>query len=824
MQFPESWLREFCNPQLTTTQLADTLTMAGLEVEDLQPVAPPFTKVVVGEIKEVQQHPNADRLRVCQVDVGQAQNLQIVCGAPNARVGIKVPCALVGAELPATADGKPFHIKLGQLRGVESQGMLCSAKELHLSDAHEGLLELSEAAKAGQDIRNHLNLDDTLFTLKLTPNLAHCLSVYGVARELSALTGEALCVPKIPSVPTTCTDRLSVEVKAPDLCGRFSGRVIKGVNPKAPTPAWMVDRLARCGQRSVSALVDISNYVMFELGRPTHIFDLHKIHGPLQVRWARTGEQLKLLNGNTVALDEQVGIIADDAQVESLAGIMGGDATAVSDDTQDIYLEAAFWWPKSVAGRSRRYNFSTDAGHRFERGVDPKLTVEHIERISQLILDICGSPTTVCGPVDDQQIHMPEPKPVSMRVQRAQKILGMPVSVEQCALAFTRLGFSFVQSNTASDNANDFGAASFSVTPPSWRFDLQIEEDLIEEIARMVGYDHFPHTPPQGPITAKIRPEHQRSAFAVRRLMAGMGYQETINFSFVEERWEHELAGNPQPIRLLNPIASQMGVMRSSLLASLVQVLKYNQDRKMSRVRVFELGRVFTKNPQVQDTDTTVAGFDQPMHLAGLVSGALAPMQWALKDQAADFFDVKADVEALLAPLQARFESGQHPAMHPGRCARIVLEGQVVGHVGELHPKWRQSYGLNATAVMFEVQLNAVLHRQVPQFAEISKHQPVERDLAVVVKDVVTHAELMAAIASTPHQQVLKETLLFDIYKPAPSAQPQATGGLQAGEKSMAIRLKLQAQDQTLTEDQIEGVVRAVIQQLEAQTGARLRG
>ena len=824
MQFPESWLREFCNPQLTTTQLADTLTRAGLEVEDLQPVAPPFTKVVVGEIKEVQQHPNADRLRVCQVDVGQAQNLQIVCGAPNARVGIKVPCALVGAELPATADGKPFHIKLGQLRGVESQGMLCSAKELHLSDAHEGLLELSEAAKAGQDIRIHLNLDDTLFTLKLTPNLAHCLSVYGVARELSALTGEALCVPKITSVVATCSDRLSVEVKAPDLCGRFSGRVIKGVNPKAPTPAWMVDRLARCGQRSVSALVDISNYVMFELGRPTHIFDLHKIHGPLQVRWARTGEQLKLLNGNTVALDELVGIIADDAQVESLAGIMGGDATAVSDDTHDIYLEAAFWWPKSVAGRSRRYNFSTDAGHRFERGVDPKLTVEHIERISQLILDICGSPTTVCGPVDDQQIHMPEPKPVSMRVQRAQKILGMPVSVEQCALAFTRLGFSFVQSNTASDNANDFGAASFSVKPPSWRFDLQIEEDLIEEIARMVGYDHFPHTPPQGPITAKIRPEHQRSAFAVRRLMAGMGYQETINFSFVEERWEHELAGNPQPIRLLNPIASQMGVMRSSLLASLVQVLKYNQDRKMSRVRVFELGRVFTKNPQVQDTDTTVAGFDQPMHLAGLVSGALAPMQWALKDQAADFFDVKADVEALLAPLQARFESGQHPAMHPGRCALIVLEGQVVGYVGELHPKWRQSYGLNATAVMFEVQLNAVLHRQVPQFAEISKHQPVERDLAVVVKDVVTHAELMAAIASTPHQQVLKETLLFDIYKPAPSAQPQATGGLQAGEKSMAIRLKLQAQDQTLTEDQIEGVVRAVIQQLEAQTGARLRG
>ncbi len=394
MQFPESWLREFCNPPISTQALADTLTMAGLEVEELQPVAPPFTGIVVGEIKEAVQHPDADRLRVCKVDVGQGSLLNIVCGAPNARVGIKVPCAMVGAELPPGEDGKPFKIKVGKLRGVESEGMLCSAKELKIADDHGGLLELANDAPLGQNIREHLRLDDTLFTLKLTPNLAHCLSVFGIARELSALTGAPLQTPVFPKIQTTHKDTLPVKIEATDLCGRFSGRIVRGVNPKATTPAWMVDRLARCGQRSVSPLVDISNYVMFELGRPSHIFDLDKIHGGLQVRWGKAGEQLALLNGNTVTVDEKVGVIADSKEVESLAGIMGGQATAVSDSTSNIYIEAAFWWPTAIAGRSRRFNFSTDAGHRFERGVDPQLTVEHIERITQLVIDICGTPET----------------------------------------------------------------------------------------------------------------------------------------------------------------------------------------------------------------------------------------------------------------------------------------------------------------------------------------------------------------------------------------------------------------------------------------------
>ena len=808
MQFPESWLREFCNPPLSTQQLADALTMAGLEVEELRPVAPPFTKIVVGEIKEAVQHPNADRLRVCKVDVGQDALLDIVCGAPNARVGIKVPCALVGAELPPGEDGKPFVIKVGKLRGVESQGMLCSARELKLSEDHGGLLELRGDALLGQDIREHLQLDDTLFTLKLTPNLAHCLSVYGVAREVAALTGAPLRTPDFPGVAVTHAQKLPVRVSATDLCGRFSGRVVRGVNTKARTPQWMVDRLARCGQRSVTALVDISNYVMFEYGRPSHIFDLDKIHGGLDVRWGNPGEQLKLLNGNTVVVDQKVGVIADDVQVESLAGIMGGDATAVSDDTQNVYVEAAFWWPKAIAGRSRRFNFSTDAGHRFERGVDPSQTVEHIERITQLILDICGTDATQCGPMDDLQVNLPRNEPVHLRVARACKVIGMPLSQAQCADALTRLGLPLTQ-----------GEGVVTVTPPSYRFDLQIEEDLIEEVARMVGYNQLPQTPPLAPITAKTRPEAQRSPFAVRRTLANMGYQETINFSFVEERWEHELAGNLNPIKLLNPIASQMSVMRSSLLGSLLQVVKFNLDRKAPRVRVFELGRVFLRDTSVQNTDASVQGFHQPMRVAGMVYGGVDMPQWGRKEQGADFFDVKGDVEALLSPLRAQFVSLEHPAMHPGRCAAVLVEGLQIGWIGELHPKWRQAYELPQAPLMFELDLDAVLQRKVPAFVAVSKHQAVERDIAVLVGEAVTHAALMEAVWAAPTAGLLRDALLFDLYRPK---SPVSTT-TEAATKSLAVRLTLHGDDATLTEEQIELAVQAVLSEIGRRLGGRQR-
>ncbi|MBS3996765.1 MAG: phenylalanine--tRNA ligase subunit beta [Hydrogenophaga sp.] len=808
MQFPESWLRAFCNPPLSSQQLADTLTMAGLEVEELEPVAPPFTGVVVGRILEAVQHPNADRLRVCQVDVGQPQPLSIVCGAPNARPGILVPCATVGAALPPGEDGKPFLIKLGKLRGVESQGMLCSAKELKLNDEHGGLLELADDAVVGRDIREQLQLDDILFTLKLTPNLAHCLSVYGIAREVAALTGAPLQEPSFSAVPVTLQDRLPVQVQAPDLCGRFTGRIVRGVNTRATTPAWMVERLARCGQRSVSPLVDISNYVMFELGRPSHIFDLDKIHGGLQVRWGREGEQLKLLNGNKVAVDPAVGVIADDQSVESLAGIMGGDATAVSDDTRNIFIEAAFWWPKAIAGRSRRYNFSTDAGHRFERGVDPSTTVEHVERITQLVLDICGGEAAT---LDDQIVNLPVPTPVTLRVARAAKVIGMPLSQAQCAGALRRLGLALEE-----------GEGTLTVTPPAYRFDLQIEEDLIEEVARVVGYEHLPATPPQAPITAKIRTEARRGPFAVRRQLAQLGYQETINFSFVEERWERELAGNADPIKLLNPIASQMSVMRSSLLGSLVSVLKFNLDRRADRVRLFEVGRVFRKDPSVTDSDTHVAGFDQPMRVAGLCFGPAQTLQWGAPERNVDFFDAKGDVQALLAPAQAEFRPAEHPAMHPGRCASVWLQGRCIGHVGELHPRWRQSYELAQAPVLFELELDAVLTRDVPVFQSVSRHQAVERDLAVVVKEAVTHAAVIEAIRA-PGSAWLRDVVLFDVYRPKKQGADTGAGGLAADEKSLAVRLVLNRDDATLTEEDIEATVQGALDSLAQRVAARLR-
>jgi phenylalanyl-tRNA synthetase beta chain len=812
MQFPESWLREFCNPPLSGTELAETLTMGGFEVEERRPVAPPFSRIVVGEIKEAVQHPNADRLRVCQVDVGQGALLNIVCGAPNARVGIKVPCALVGAELPPGDDGKPFLIKLGKLRGVESQGMLCSARELKLSEDHGGLLELDADAPLGADVRDVLALDDALLTLKLTPNLAHGLSVYGIARELSALTGAVLNTPAIPAVESTLADTLPVTVEASDLCGRFSGRIVRDVDTTVKTPVWMVDRLARCGQRSVSPLVDISNYVMFEYGQPTHIFDLDRIHGGLSVRWGRAGEQLKLLNGSTVTLDEKVGVIADEREVESLAGIMGGDATAVSDTTRNIYVEAAFWWPEAIQGRSRRFNFSTDAGHRFERGVDPSRTVEIIERITRLIVDICGGSA---GPVDDRILRLPEAKPVTLRVARAARVIGMPVTQAQCVDVLQRLGLPIEQ-----------GDGVVVVTPAPHRFDLRIEEDLIEEVARLIGYDKLPVTAPLAPITARVQPEDRRGRFAIRHRVAGLGYQETINFSFVEAHWEHELAGNPDPVKLLNPIASPMSVMRSSLMGSLLQVLKFNLDRKAPSVRVFEIGRVFLRDASVATTDTTVQGIHQPMRLAGLAWGDDAESRWNGKPQRVDFYDVKGDVEALLAPRVATFEAVEHPALHPGRSARVTVDGRAIGVIGELHPRWRQSWDFAQAPVMFELDLDAVAVQPVPVARPVPRHQAVERDIAVIVGESVTHRALLDAIEGASTQGLLRDAVLFDIYRPQPARDGASSGtaGLAPGEKSMAVRLAFQSESGTLNDDQVEPAVRAIVERLASTLGARQRG
>ena len=808
MQFSENWLRTMVDPKMTSDELSHLLTMSGLEVEEVEPVAPPFNNVVVAEIREIAKHPDADRLNICQVDVGTGTLLNIVCGAPNARVGIRIPCAMAGAVLPPSADGKPFEIKVGKLRGVESQGMLCSARELKLSDDAGGLMELPSDAPIGQNFRDYYLLNDLKFTIKLTPNKADCLSILGVAREVSALTGTPLHLPTTKAIPVTLNETLPVKVSAPDLCGRFCGRVIRGVNAKAATPEWMKQRLERSGQRPISALVDISNYVMLELGRPSHVFDLDKIHGAMDVRWGKAGETVKLLNGNTVAVDEWIGVIADEKEIESLAGIMGGDSTSVTLETQNIYLEAAFWWPSAIQGRARRFNFSTDAAHRFERGVDFENIVEHIERITALIVEICGGPEQVkVGPVDDQIVNLPKRPPVKLRTARAQKVIGVPLTDASIADIFTRLNLQFTHQD-----------GEFLVTPPSYRFDIEIEEDLIEEVARVYGFENIPALPPVAASAMLIAPENKRSLFAVRRLIADQDYQEVVNYSFVEEAWEKDFAGNDAPIKLLNPIASQMGVMRSNLIGSLIANARYNLNRKINRVRIFEIGAVYLRDQQVADGPLAVAGYHQPKHLSALAYGAVVEEQWGAPQRNVDFFDVKADLEALFAPKVLRFVKNEHVALHPGRSASIECDGKHIGFIGELHPRLQQKYDLPLAPVVFEVEVDAVQDVNVPVYREISKFQAVTRDLALVVKQSVSVQDLLDVFKAEAQNNeacnIMQAVVLFDEYRGK---------GLEADEKSLAFRFSLQDTQTTLQDDRVEMAMTALTSAAALKFSAKLR-
>jgi phenylalanyl-tRNA synthetase beta chain len=774
--------------------------MSGAEVEEQTSAAPAFSGVVVAKVLDVAKHPGADKLSVCQVDAGTGTTLNIVCGAPNVRPGIKVPCARVGAKLPGG-----FEIKLAKMRGVESQGMLCSATELGLPEDVDGLFILSGDLPVGQDFRQALDLDDQVFTLKLTPNKADCLSVYGMAREVAAITGAALCNPEFKPVPVSIQDNLPVKIEAADLCGRFSGRIIRGVNCQAPTPHWMKERLARAGQRSISALVDISNYVMLELGRPSHIFDLDKIHGSLTVRWGKRGETLKLLNGNTIELDENVGVISDDQHVESLAGIMGGDSTAVSDDTRNIYVEAAFWWPDAVRGRARRYNFSTDAAHRFERGVDAATTTDHIEYISTLILQICGGQA---GPMDDQITSIPQRKPVTMRIARCCKVIGAEIAASEMAAIFTRLQFSFTQS-----------AEAFVITPPSWRFDIEIEEDLIEEVARIWGFENLPNRPPLAGAVMAARSEARLSAHEIRRRMAALGYAEALNYAFVDAAWEADFAGNASPIKLLNPIASHLSVMRSTLIGSLINNVAANLRHRENRVRMFEVGRVFHADSTVQDGALTVAGVRQPMMLGAIAYGPAEDEQWGLPKPArlVDFFDVKGDLQNLAAHAQLDYTPAEHPALHPGRCAQIQINGKRVGVIGELHPRWVQKNELPHAPVLFELELEPLLARAIPVLKDVAKTPVVIRDLAVLVAESVNMANIDAAVEMAIRQpgteNLVQMWRLFDVHR----------GGMAAGEKSLAMRFWLQDTEGTLNDETVERVMQHLLRALEA-VGARLRG
>jgi phenylalanyl-tRNA synthetase beta chain len=818
MQFSESWLRQYVNPSLDSDGLGHAMTMAGLEVEEQYSVAPAFTKIVIAQILSAEQHPDADRLRVCKVDAGTGQELQIVCGAPNARPGIKIPCALVGAELPpAEAGGKPFMIKVGKLRGVESQGMLCSGRELGLGDDHEGILELPTDAPVGKDIREYLNLDDQIFVIKLTPNKADCLSLMGMAREVSAITGAALCVPKWTVPVASINDKLKVAVENKDLCGRFAGRVIRGVNPQAKTPDWIVQRLARAGQRSISALVDLSNYVMLEMGQPTHVFDIDKLEGDITVRWAKAGETLELLNGQTVTLQgpdsagkmQEAGVVADQKGPVALAGIMGGNHCAVSDSTKNIYVEAAYWLPSAIQGRTRRFNFSTDAAHRFERGVDPQNTVNCLEYLSSLIIEVCGGQA---GPVDDQILNVPERNAVKLRLARAEKVIGIPLTKEVVADVFQRLGFEFKQEGDL-----------FIVTPPSYRFDIEIEEDLIEEVARMYGFENIPDQPPVASLKMSAKAEAKRGIHLLRQRFALQGYQEAVNFGFTDLDSEKRLTGITEKdvIAVLNPIASQYGVMRSTLWGGLLTNLKANLNRGAGRVRLFEAGRVFKRDSGIQELAGQVAGFHQPQKIGGLAYGSFVPEQWASTTRAVDFFDVKGDLERVLDPLHFMTEAAQHPALHPGRSAQVLLktnQGTVlIGWIGELHPGLQQAYELPQAPVLFELDLEPIRELGLPIPKELSKFPAVQRDLALVVKQNISAQSLLDAMAASM-QNFIRTIELFDEFKPKAGSSSMADD-----EKSLAFRVTLLNPNETLQDPQIDAVMAALLGAVEKKCAARLR-
>ena len=791
MQFSESWLRSLCNPALNTQELCHLLTMAGLEVEEMTPVAAAFSDVVIGHILTAEKHPDADRLKLCSVDVGSGTPLQIVCGAPNAAVGLKVPCALVGAKLPG------MDIRRAKVRGIESSGMLCSARELGLSQDHEGLLVLPVDAPVGKSIREFLDLEDTLITLKLTPNRADCLSLMGIARELSALTGSPVNTPVLTTIAARNQDVRQVVLDAPDACPRYCGRIVRGVNAKAPTPEWLKRRIERSGLRAISALVDITNYVMLELGQPLHAFDNSQLDGAIHVRYPAPGEQLKLLNEQVVTPSADTALIADDTKPLALAGIMGGEHSGISDATTDLFLESAFFTPVAIAGKARTFGFSSDASHRYERGVDFELQARAIERATELIVDICGGTP---GPVVEtvSHAHLPQRPAVTLRPQRANQVLGITLEIGQMAAMLSGLGLQVEQIN-----------GTLHVTPPAARFDIAIEEDLIEELARLYGYDNVPSNPPTARLGMMPAGETQRSPMSLRHLVAERGYHETVNYSFVEAGWESDFAANLNPIVLANPIASQMGVMRSTLFGGLIAALGTNLRRQNTQVRLFEIGRCFLRSKNID----AVAGFTQPLRLGGLAAGSAQPEQWGTATRAIDFFDVKADIEALFQPRQVTCQPAQHPALHPGRSANIMIDGHVVGVFGELHPRWVQKYELAKAPVLFEIELAALQQHPFPKFAERSKFPFVIRDLALVVQQSQTLQPLLDCLQKAA-PAIVKHLELFDVYQGK---------GLEENQKSLAFHIVMQDTQRTLEDAEVDVAMSALLVAVEREFGALLR-
>lgn len=783
MQFSENWLRSLVNTNLDSQALSHALTMAGLEVEEMQPVAAPFSKVVVAKILSTEKHQDADRLQVCKVDVGLAEPLQIVCGAANARAGLIAPCALVGAELPG------ISIKQAKVRGVESFGMMCSSKELGLSAEATGLLELDENATIGQNIREYLDLDDYILTLKLTPNRSDCLSLVGIARDVAAITGAITHFEAISPVAATLKDTQQVSVREYAACPRYCGRLIRGVNARAATPAWMVKRLERSGIRSISIVVDITNYVLLTLGQPMHAFDADKLNGDIQVRYASQGETLTLLNDETLELKTDDLVIADAHGAVALAGIMGGRPTSVSDETVDIFLESAFFSPTVIAGKARRLGLSTDSSYRFERGVDFGNTRIALEYATQLIQQFCGGQT---GEVTEVLGSLPERHPVKLRMSRLNSVLGIYFEQAKVAQLLKQLGFSFTEED-----------ASFTVTPPSYRFDIEIEEDLIEEVARLHGYDHIPATPPVASLNMLAAPEQQQYLNALRDALAANGYQEVVTYSFVDERWERDLMGNSMPIKLKNPIASNLSVMRTGLWGGLLDALVYNLNRKQDRAFLFEVGAVYH---QAGNT------FQETTRISGLAYGSAKPEQWAASSTEVDFFDVKAHVETLISAPVA-YEKTEHSALHPGQSARILINGKAIGWLGKLHPKWQQHYDLPKNTFLFELDASTVMYKQMPVYQEVSKLMPVRRDLAVMLDENIAVKSVIDEIYQAKIQHI-QEVALFDLYQGK---------GIAENKKSLALSVLMHDTEQSLTDIAVDSSMNNLLQLLQRRFGAELR-
>jgi len=780
MQFSEAWLRSLVNPALDTAQLAHAVTMAGLEVEALAPAAPPFNNVVVAEILSAEKHPDADRLRVCQVDVGEASPVTIVCGAPNAAAGLKVPCARPGATLPG------IEIKVAKVRGVESFGMLCSTKELGLEGAAEGLMVLDSDAPVGEDLRSWLNLNDTLITLKLTPNRADCLSMQGLAREIGAITGAEVRAPQITEVPSRIQDTVKVQVSAPEACPLYLGRVVRGINAQATTPHWMAERLERSGIRPLLAPVDITNYVLLELGQPMHAFALSRLNGGIEVRMAREGETLELLNGQTVELAPDMLVIADASGPVALAGIMGGQPTGVVRFTVDVFLEAAFFAPAAIAGRARRLGLSTDSSHRFERGVDFGAARQAMERATQLLIDICGGQA---GPVTETAAALPQRQPITLRLARLKRVAGVEMDIEQVARDLAALGAHVERQDDR-----------LVVTPPSFRFDLEIEEDLIEEAVRLFGYDNIPAQPPAAPSRMLPQDETVRPDDVLRQTLVDLDYQEVITYSFVDPAWETALDADAHPLPLANPIASQLSAMRTTLWGGLIDTLRHNLNRQQERVRIFELGRVYASQT------------DQPLKLGGLAYGDVLPEQWGARARRVDFFDLKGDLERLFGhPLDTR--RGAHPALHPGQSAELWIGGRAIGWVGALHPRLVQAFELPAAPVLFEFDSHVLSLGDLPRHASLSRFPMVRRDLAFVM-DVHTPAgELLNALREAAPDRV-QSIEVFDDYRGK---------GMSENQKSLAIRVVMQDTERTLTDQEVEDAVEKLVSAALRQCNASLR-